>query len=109
MWLISAVIGYVLLAIVFILDKHILAQEVRRPIAYTFYSTAFLLAIGAVWFFIPSETSLVYWFWSIISGFAFGLGMHTMSVAVAKSEASHMDPFIGAVITIAIFAGAYFW
>ena len=107
MWLISAILGYILLAIVFILDKHILAQEVRKPIVYTFYSTVFLLVVGLAWFFIPFEMSPVYWFWSIISGFAFGLALHTMFVAVAKSEASHLDPFIGAIITIAIFAGAY--
>lgn len=109
MWIAAAVLGYVLLAIVFILDKHILSQEVRKPIAYTFYSTIFLLAIGLMWLFIPFETSLVYWLWAIISGFTFGLAMHLMFVAVAKSEASHMDPFIGAVITITIFVGAYFW
>ena len=109
MWLISTVIGYVLLAIVFILDKHILAQEVRRPIVYTFYSTIFLLVLGLAWFFIPLETSALYWLWSLVSGFAFGLGLHCMFVAVSKSEASHLDPFIGAIITIATFVGAYFW
>lgn len=109
MWLISAVIGYVLLAAVFILDKHILAQEVRRPIVYTFYSCVFLLAVGLAWIGVPFETSLVFWFWSLVSGFAFGLALHTMFVAVSKSEASHLDPFIGAIITMATFAGAYFW
>ncbi len=109
MWLILAILGYILLAAVFILDKHILAQEVQKPIVYTFYSTIFLLAIGLVWLFIPLEHSSVYWFWAFVSGFTFGLAMHTMFVAVSKSAASHMDPFIGAVITIAIFAGAHFW
>lgn len=107
MWLISALIGYILLAIVFILDKHILAQEVRKPIVYTFYSTVFLLVVGLVWLFIPFEKSLTYWFWSIISGFAFGAALHAMFVAVEKSEASHLDPFIGAMITMVTFAGAY--
>ncbi len=109
MWLISALIGYILLAVVFILDKHILAQEVRRPIIYTFYSTVFLLLVSLVWLVIPIEKSWSYWVWSLISGFSFGLGLHTMFVAVNKSEASHLDPFMGAIITIAIFAGAYFW
>ena len=109
MWLISALIGYVLLAVVFILDKHILAQEVRRPIVYTFYSCVFLLAVGIAWAFVPFETSLTYWLWSIVSGFAFGMALHAMFVAVSKSEASHLDPFIGAIITIATFAGAYLW
>ena len=109
MWLISALIGYILLAIVFILDKHILAQEVKRPVVYTFYSCVFLLAVGIAWLFVPFETSLVYWFWSIVAGFAFGLALHLMFVAVSKSEASHLDPFIGAIITIATFAGAYLW
>lgn len=109
MWLISALIGYILLAVVFILDKHILAQEVRKPIVYTFYSTIFLLALGLAWIFIPFETSLSYWLWSLVSGFTFGLGLHCMFVAVSKSEASHLDPFIGAMVTMATFIGGYFW
>lgn len=107
MWLISALVGYILLAVVFILDKHILAQEVHKPLVYTFYSSIFLLAVGLAWFFVPVETNVTYWVWSLISGFAFGLALHTMFVAVEKSSASHVDPFIGACITMAIFAGAY--
>lgn len=109
MWLISAVVGYVLLALVFILDKHILTQEVRKPIVYTFYSCIFLLVVGLAWAVVPLETSVVYWGWSLISGFTFGAALHTMFVAVNKSEASHLDPFIGAIITVATFAGAYLW
>ncbi len=109
MWLISALVGYTLLAVVFILDKHILTQEVRKPIVYTFYSCIFLLAASLAWVVVPFETSSVYWFWAMISGFAFGLALHTMFVAVNKSEASHLDPFIGAIITVATFAGAHLW
>lgn len=109
MWLLFALLGYALLAIVFILDKHILTQEVRHPIVYTFYSCVFLLAVGLAWIFVPVEMSSEYWLWSVISGFAFGLALHTMFVAIEKSEASHSGPFIGAITTLSIFAGAYLW
>lgn len=109
MWLLAALTGYILLAVVFILDKHILAKEVKKPIIFTFYSCIFLLAVGLGWLFVPVETSLIYWFWAVVSGFTFGLALHTMFVAVSKSEASHLDPFIGAIITIATFGGAALW
>lgn len=103
MWFIFALIGYILLAIVFILDKYILTSAIVRPIVYTFYSTIFLLAVFLLWpfFSVPIPPTLTDLNWSIVSGFSFGLALYFMFVAVQKGEASHIDPFLGAVITIA--------
>lgn len=109
MWFISALIGYALLAAVFILDKRILTAELKHPIVYTFYSTVFLLTVGLAWFFVPFVTDPGLLVLSLISGFAFGGALWLMFVALKKSEASHLDPFIGAVITLGTLAGADLW
>lgn len=103
MWFIAAILGYILLAVVFILDKKILTNEKQPPIVYTFLSSVFLIAAGLAWFFIPLNTDFVFWWVSGLSGLSFVAGLYWMFVAVSKSEASHIDPFIGAVITVATF------
>lgn len=109
MWFVSALVGYSLLAAVFILDKRILTAELKHPVVYTFYSTVFLLAVGAAWLFVPFITDPVLLVLSLISGLAFGGALWLMFVALKKSEASHLDPFIGAVITLGTLAGADLW
>src|SRR3989338_6740223 len=109
MWILIALIGYALFAVVFILDKRILTNEKQSPIVYTFYSTVFLLLVGLAWFFIPFSFDPKFWLVSLISGFTFIVGLYTMFVAVSKSEASHIDPFIGAMITVTTFFLARFF
>ncbi len=109
MWFVSALVGYALLAAVFILDKRILTAELKHPVVYTFYSTVFLLAVAAAWIFVPFITDPSLLALSLISGFAFGGALWLMFIALKKSEASHLDPFIGAVITLGTLAGADLW
>jgi len=102
MWFVFALVGYSLLAVVFILDKYILTRAIARPVVYTFYSTVFLLALFSVWPFInisqfPTNIDLGI---AILSGLSFGLAMFFMFWAVQKGEASHISPFIGAIVTI---------
>lgn len=109
MWYLSAIIGYALLAAVFILDKRILSNELKQPIVYTFYSTVFLVLVGAAWLVVPLLASPVLWTLALISGLAFGTALWCLFVALQKSEASHLDPFVGAIITLATLAGAERW
>lgn len=109
MWFASALIGYALLAAVFILDKRILTAELKHPVVYTFYSTVFLLAVGAAWLVVPFITDPSLLALSLMSGLAFGGALWLMFIALKKSEASHLDPFIGAVITLGTLAGADLW
>ena len=102
-------LGYTLLAVVFVLDKRILTNEKQPPIVYTFYSSIFLLLVGLAWFFVPLSSDPKFWLVSVVSGLTFTLGLWAMFVAVSKSEASHIDPFIGAVITTATFFSARFF
>ncbi|HYE60228.1 MAG TPA: DMT family transporter [Candidatus Kapabacteria bacterium] len=108
MWFFLAITGYFLLAVVLVLDKFILSKSVAKPVVYTFYSTVFLLAaFGVAPFGVDLLQGADYW-WAIASGFTFGFGMWTMFCAVKEGEASHIDPFIGAVTTIATYALSIF-
>lgn len=103
MWFLITIIGYFLLAAVLVLDKLILTKSVGKPVVYTFYSTVFLLAAFLAWPFgvvLPSGIDIV---WAMVSGVGFGFGMWTLFIAVKAGEASHINPFIGGVITIATY------
>lgn len=109
MWFFFAVAGYFLLALVLVLDKLILTKSVAKPVVYTFYSTIFLLLgflawpLGAV---VPAGIDL---FLSLLSGLTFLLGMWTLFIAVKRAEASHINPFVGAVITVATYTLSTFF
>lgn len=105
MWFLFATIGYFLLAVAFVLDKRVLAKNVPNPAVYTFYSTIFLLFTLLLY---PFGGQLLQtgadWMVALGSGVAFGCGLWTMFVALTYGEASHINPFNGAVITIATYA-----
>jgi drug/metabolite transporter (DMT)-like permease len=109
MWFLLSVIGYFFLAIAFVMDKLILTKSVGKPIIYTFYSTIFLLPVFLLVPFglqVPQGIDL---FIALFSGFSFGFGLWTLFVAVKSGEASHIDPFNGAMITVATYAGSSFF
>ena len=103
LWLIFAITGYIALAIVFILDKLILTESLDKPVVYTFYSTIFMFAALLAWPFGVEMLVGIDWFWALASGLGFGFGMWAMFIAVKQGEASHVNPFIGAIITIVTF------
>lgn len=103
-WFFIAILGYFLLGMVFILDKLILTKSVAKPVVYTFYSTIFMFAALGAWPFgvewlKTAEHTMI----AILSGLAFGFAMWAMFVAVKKAEASHVNPFIGGIVTIATY------
>lgn len=109
MWFILALLGYISLAIVFILDKKILTRTVSSPALYTFYSTIFMFGALLAWPLGVELLSGLDWLWAVISGLGFGFGLWTMFLAVKKGEASHVNPMIGGLITVATFIFAFFF
>lgn len=104
-WFLIASIGYFLLGVVFVLDKLILTKSVDKPVVYTFYSTIFLFAALFAWpFGVELLQTAQHWWVALVSGISFGLAMWAMFVAVKKGEASHINPFIGGVVTMATYA-----
>lgn len=107
LWFVIALIGYALLALVFVLDKFILSKSLGSPAVYAFYSSIFMFGALAA---LPFGVQVLFgldWFWAIVSGLAFGGGLWAMFTAVKRGEASHIDPFIGAVVTIAVYTLSY--
>ncbi len=103
-WFFIAIIGYTAQSLVFVLDKIILSKSLGKPVVYTFYSTIYFFgALLAFPFGVELLNSGFDWFMALVSGLSFGLALWTMFVAVKKGEASHINPFIGAVITIATY------
>lgn len=104
-WFIVALVGYILLAVVFVLDKFILTKSVESPIVYTFYSTIFMLAALFVYPFGVQPLSGTDWIIALMSGMSFGFALWAMFIALRHGEASHITPFIGGIISVATFAG----
>jgi len=108
-WFVIALIGYFLLAVVFVLDKFILTKSVSKPVVYTFYSTIFIFGALLAWpFGVELLSTRVDWVAACISGLGFGFGLWAMFIAVKSGEASHVNPFIGAIITIATYGFSFF-
>lgn len=103
-WFWIAIIGYAFLAVVFVLDKLILTKSLEKPVLYTFYSTIFMFAALFAWPFGVTFLNTAFdWAIAIVSGLAFGFGLWTTFIAVKKGEASHINPFVGAVVTISTY------
>lgn len=103
MWFFLSIVGYFLLAIVFVMDKMILTKSVGRPVVYAFYSTIFLLGAFFLWPFGVTVPVGADFGIAILSGLTFGAGMWTLFLAVKSGEASHIDPFNGGVITLSTY------
>lgn len=106
--IILASIGYIFLGIVFILDKYILTDtSIQKPEVYTFYSTFFMIGVLAILPFGNYHIDGQSFLYASISGISFGLALYSMFIALKKSEASHMSPFIGGITSLAIYSIAH--
>lgn len=99
-----AVAGYLLLAAAYIFDKFILTKSVSKPVVFAFYSTVFLLATILVVPFGVKPLVGFDWVWAFISGITFGLAIWAIFLALRKGEATHVNPFNGAMVTVATYA-----
>jgi len=104
MWFAIAIIGYFFLALVFILDKRLVTESQGKPIVYAFYSSIIMGGALLAWPFFGFKLLLGSdWLIAAVAGVAFGLGMWTLFLAVDKGEATHINPFNGAMVTIFIY------
>ncbi len=108
MWLVLAIGGYTLLAIVTLLDKFILSNKAVKPLVFVFYSSVFLLPLSLLLPFGVDSLNGWDWFAALISGAAFVLALWTSYISFVKSEVSHAGPLIGASIPIFIFLLNFF-
>ncbi len=97
MWLLVALIGNALLAIVGVMDKYILSKSVVKPIIFVFYSSIIVLPFFLLLpFGIKMPAVQTDYLIFAVSGFCFVLGLWTMYIGIQKSEISHIGPLIGA-------------
>jgi len=108
LWISIALVGYFFLAVTFILDKYILSESsVGRPSVYTFYSTIIMWGALVLLLIDPGFFSIHDILIGLGSGVAFGFGLYFLYIAVKGGEASHVNPFNGAIVTLATYGLAH--
>lgn len=98
-WLLAALSTYLILAIVFLVDKYLLAQRVTNPKVYSFFVGGLgilaLLLIPFVNFLIPEVSQLIL---SLFAGAFYVLGLFWFYKGLKLFEASRIVPAISGVL-----------
>jgi len=108
LWLIVAISAYLILAIVFLVDKYLLVGPIPNPQVYTFYigTLGILVLILApfVGLYIPELSQIVL---SLLAGALFIYGIFWLNKALRLFEASRVIPAIGGILPIFSFLLIY--
>ncbi|HBP00755.1 MAG: hypothetical protein UY41_C0017G0017 [Candidatus Moranbacteria bacterium GW2011_GWE1_49_15] len=108
-WLTIAVSGYLLIAVVAVLDKYLLHSRISKPAIYAFYVSIFslfALAFIPFGFSFPAAKVAV---WAIASGFFFIYGLLALYRAVQENEVSRVAPLVGTIIPLVSVVYAFFF
>jgi len=107
-WLLIAISAYLILAIVFLVDKYLLVGPIPNPKVYTFYigTLGILVLILApfVGFYIPELSQIIL---SLLAGALFIYGIFWLNYALRLFEASRVIPMIGGILPIFSFLLIY--
>lgn len=102
-----SILGYLLSALVFVLDKYILKSRIPSPAVYAFFVGVFsLFALGAAPFglgFFGWEITTL----SLLSGVLFVWGLVALYNAIRISEITRVAPLVGAMTPAVILL--FFW
>ena len=108
MWLTVAVAAYLILAVVFLVNKYLLAGPLPNPKVFTFYvgilGILVLLIIPFTGFFIPSSFQI---FLSLLSGALFIYALFWQYKALHLFEVSRVIPAIGGLVPLFSFGLVY--
>jgi len=108
LWLIVTILAYLILAIVFLVDKYLLVGPIPNPKVYTFYigTLGILVLILApfVGFHIPEPSQVIL---SLLAGALFIYGIFWLNYALRFFEASRVIPAIGGILPIFSFLLIY--
>lgn len=108
MWFAVAVLAYLLLACVLVMDKIIVSDAKLPPAVYALYST---LPAGLFFLAYPFVGALRthHMIVAVFSGLAFGVALLCLFQALSRGRASHIGPFGGAMIAVMVtLLSAYF-
>lgn len=103
MWLVVALVGYALSAIVYLLDKFVLVKTISRPVVFVFYTAIFGLLFFIAAPFVGNLSGAWDYLWALLCGLAFVASVWAIYIGIQKSEISHIGPLIGAVVPIFTF------
>jgi hypothetical protein len=108
MWLTVAILAYFILALVYLVDKYLLASSIPNPKVYVFYvgvlgGLAILLA-PFVGFFVPGIGQIIL---GIFTGASFIFGLFWFYKALGAFEASRVVPAVGGLTPLFTLLFAY--
>lgn len=102
-WIPIAVIAYTLLAGVQIIDRFILRETIKDPVAYVFAIGVATMAILPAAFFIFAWPGITIFLLALLSGLIFMLSLLPFFLALKDGEASRVIPAVGGLTTIFTF------
>ena len=107
-WLIVAILAYLILAVVFLVDKYLLIGPVPDPKIYAFYigilGFVVLLLIPFINFYLPTPLEALLAF---VSGVSFILGIFWFFKGLKLFESSRIVPAVGGILPIFTFLLIY--
>lgn len=108
LWLAVAVSSYLILAVVYLVDKYLLTDSIVNPKVYTFYVGILwilvLLLIPFVDFYLPEKSQLVL---SLSAGAVYIWGLFWFYKALRLFEASRVVPAVGGLTPLFTFLLVY--
>ena len=108
-WLVAVIIGHLLNALGFVLNKAALTVSIKNPKTFTFY-IGLLGSVSAFFLFLaPGMPPADIWPQLILGGGFFMVALYSFLVALSGSDTSRVAPFIGALVPIFTFIFEYFW
>lgn len=110
LWLTAALSSYFLLALVNIIDKHLLKSRIPDPKVYVFYMGVLgIFIFGLAPFGVLEIPSLPVLLLAFAAGFAHILALWVLLVGLKRFEASRIVPAIGALLPIFTFSFTVFY
>ena len=107
-WLIVAILAYLILALVFLIDKYLLVQSIPDPKIYAFYigilGFVVLLLVPFINFYLPTPWEALLAF---ISGASFIFGIFWFFKGLKLFESSRIVPAVGGILPIFTFLLIY--
>ncbi len=104
LWLVIAILAYLILAVVFLIDKYLLVGSISNPKVYAFYvgvlGIAVLLLFPFIEFSILANRYLIF---ALIAGASFVLGTLWFFKGLKLFEPSRMVPAVGGILPIFTF------
>ncbi len=107
-WLLVTILFYLILAIVFLVDKYLLTGSIPNPKLYTFYvgmlGAASLILIPFVGFYLPGYPKIIL---SVLAGTVFIYALFWFYKALCLFEASRVVPAISSLTPLFTFGLVY--